>query len=138
MIRVTLIELALVATPFLLFFLYRAIVTSRRAGSGEAINETPYQILFLSGSAVALASLVAVVLIGRGESDTDRTQVYIPPRVVDGQVVPGFVISREDAIAQGLIEARPRDQDFDPDTPNDAGDGEPDAPPEERSDAPAP
>jgi hypothetical protein len=118
MIRITLIELALVATPFLLFFLYRAMVSARRTESGEALDETPYQLLFLSGSAVALAALVAVVLLG-------RDQVFVPPSVVDGEVVPGYFISREDAIAQGLIARTLRDPDAGPDAAPDAG---PDAP----------
>ncbi len=128
MIRITFVELVLVATPFLLYFLYRAVVGARRSETGEAIDETPYQILFLAGSAVALASLVVVVLL-RPEDDPrsarTRDQIYIPPQVVDGEVRPGHFISREEAIAQGLVEDLPADRDFDPDTP-DAGGAAPD------------
>jgi hypothetical protein len=105
MIRFGLVELALLALPFLLFFLYRAVVDRRRVEAGGAINETPYQILFLTGSAVALASLAAVVLLSREEhGQSARDRIYVPPRVVDGEVVPGYFITREDAIARGLIE----------------------------------
>jgi hypothetical protein len=134
MIRITLVEIALVATPFLLFFLYRALVSARRAEGGEAINETPYQILFLSGSVIALASLVAVVLLGRDDEDGGRDQVFIPPHVVDGEVIPGRLLSRDEAIAEGIIEGGASDQDFDPDTPN----GGADEPGAESPDARAP
>jgi hypothetical protein len=130
MIRITLIEIALVATPFLLFFLYRAMVGARRTQTGEAVNETPYQILFFTGSAVALAALVAVVLLGRPDSGaaTSRDQIYIPPRTENGQVIPGYFISREEAIARGLIEDRPRRRSEDPEAPDpdlEAGELEP-------------
>lgn len=107
MIRVGLIEIVLLATPFLLYWLYRALVgRKKQASESGEINETPYQILFLTGSAVALASLVAVVLIEQGDhGQAVRDRVYIPPRVVDGEVVPGYFLSREEAIARGLVEA---------------------------------
>jgi hypothetical protein len=108
MIRITFLELALIATPFVLFFLYRAAVGTRRTQSGDAVDETPYQILFLTGSAVALAALVAAVLLGRDSPDpaVSRDQVYVPPRVVDGELQAGFFVTREEAIARGLIVSR--------------------------------
>lgn len=107
MIRITLLEISLLAAPFLLYFIYRALVARSRAGAPDGtVNETPYQVLFLAGSAVALASLVTVVLLGRDEErgQATRDQVYIPPRVVDGEVVPGQFLSREEAISRGLVE----------------------------------
>jgi hypothetical protein len=106
MIRVGIIEIALIATPFLLFWLYRAVVGRKKAEADGVINETPYQILFLTGSAVALASLVTVVLLGRDDErgQAARDRVYVPARVVDGEVVPGYFVTREEAIARGLIE----------------------------------
>ena len=117
MIRITLIEMALVATPFLLFLLYRVVVTAKRDEHGGTLDETPYQILFLSGAALTLVVLVAIVLV-RHHDGEPRDQVYIPPQVVDGEVQPGFMLPREEAIARGLIEDRELDEDFDPDTPN--------------------
>lgn len=115
MIRITLLELALLATPFLLYFLYRAVVGRRRSAAGADVDETPYQILFLTGSAVALAALVAAVLLGREETDTTTRSdlIYVPPRVVDGRSEPGHFIPREEAIASGLIE----DEGESPDAP---------------------
>lgn len=124
MIRITLVELALVATPFLLYFLYRGIVGVQRAASAEPIDETPFQILFLAGSALALGSLVVVVLLGRGQGSCSAgagDQVYVAPRVVDGEVEPGRCISREEAIAEGVIEDLPEDRYFDRTEPDGGG-----------------
>src|SRR5690606_26646165 len=98
MIRITFVELALVATPFLLYFLYRGLVGARRTEAGEAIDETPYQVLFLAGSAVALVSLVVVVLLRNDDTPSGagsrEDRVYIPPHVVEGEVRPGRYMSR--------------------------------------------
>jgi hypothetical protein len=113
MTRATLAEIALLATPFLLFFLYRAMVASRRAQTGAEVNETPYQILFFAGSALAVLALVGTVLSERGATPnraSSRDEVYIPPRVVDGQVQAGRFVTRDEAIAQGLIKDRPEDR----------------------------
>lgn len=117
MIRVTAIELALVATPFVLFLCYRAILAARRAEAGHPIDETPYQILFLSGAALALVALVTVVLLRRDHFGP-HDQVCFPGEVVDGEIEPAFCVTREEAIARGLIEDVEPDEDFDPDTPN--------------------
>lgn len=124
MIRITIVELALVATPFLLYFAYRVVVNTRRAADGGPIDETPYQILFLTGSAVAMIALVASVILNRNEADP-REQIYIPPRVVDGELVQGHFISREEALEQGLIHEG--DRYFNPDEEADAAQA-PDAP----------
>ena len=131
MIRITLIELALVATPFLLFFAYRALIAGMRqkAGREAAVNEAPYQILFLSGAAFALVALFIVVVLGNRADEDPRDMVYIPPMVVGGEVQPGFFLPREEAVERGLVEARERDDDFDPDTPNVQPDTRPDAEP---------
>jgi len=119
MIRISIVELALVAAPFLLYFLYRAMVGARQAETGEAVDETPYQIMFFSGSAAALAALVLIVLFGHNDDGaaTSRDEVYVPAHAVDGRVEPGYFISREEAIARGLVEAGPRYADDDPDQP---------------------
>ena len=64
MIRITLIELVLVATPFVLFFLYRTIIGAKRAEHGGTLNETPYQILFFAGAAFSLVALIALRIGG--------------------------------------------------------------------------
>jgi hypothetical protein len=102
MINRLLIELALVSTPFLLFLAYRAIVGARRQAAGGVLDETPYQILFLAGSALSLIALVAVVLLGPDDAGHEG-QIYIPPHMEDGQLVQGQFITREEAVARGLI-----------------------------------
>lgn len=102
MIRVTALEILLVATPFVLFFLYRMLVNTKRAGSDEPIDETPYQILFFVGAATALAALVIAVLT-RDTPANPRDLVYVPPHSENGEIIEGYFVTREEAIAQGLI-----------------------------------
>jgi len=125
MIRVTLLEFMLVATPFLLFFLYRVLVNAQNASSDQPIDETPYQILFFVGAAGALAALVVVVLTREAPSNP-RDLVYVPSHSENGEVVAGHFITREDAIARGLVAPRGGEAESAPESADDA-DGDPPA-----------
>lgn len=102
MIRVTVLEFLLVATPFALFFLYRTLVNAKRSGSDEPIDETPYQILFFVGAVCALAVLVVAVLM-RDTPVNPRDLIFVPSHAENGEVVKGHFITRDEAIARGLI-----------------------------------
>ncbi|MCG8442216.1 MAG: hypothetical protein MI723_10445 [Caulobacterales bacterium] len=104
MLRVTIIEIALIALPFVLYLAYRWIVGSRRRAAGGTLNETPYQLLFFSGAALSLVALVTLVLLRGGDDSPARDRVYVPPQAVDGRIVRGHFITREEAERRGLVE----------------------------------
>ncbi len=92
MFRMTLIELGLAATPFVLFFAVRAIIRSRRRVVGEDLNDAPYQILLMIGATLAVGALVWQVLNRDEPANTGK--IYIGPRVVDGELVPGHFVDK--------------------------------------------
>jgi hypothetical protein len=69
--------------PFILFGLYRLLVTRGRA----VLERTPWFLLTVSGIVLACGSLVALALVG-GDPPGGS---YVPPRIEDGRIVPGEV-----------------------------------------------
>ena len=83
MIRITLIEIASFLLRFLLFFIWRW-----QTQADVKLTATPALKLALVGAAFAIVVMVAMALIdsARGGHEGDQ---YVPPRLVDGEVVPG-------------------------------------------------
>lgn len=105
MTRLLLIQILLLATPFILFVIYRLFVASRRRALGRNINETPYQFLLFIGAASALGALGYLALTST--EATHRDEVYVPARFENGMRHPAEWISREEAVERGLIRAEP-------------------------------
>ena len=79
-----LLQIALpLLAPFVLFGLYRLLVTRGRG----FLASTPWFALTVTGLALACASLVSLAFTGGWEPGGE----YVPPRLEDGQVVPGEV-----------------------------------------------
>lgn len=101
-----LLRVLLFLLPFLLFWLLIKFVRDRRrtaAGpsdpadlAAEEAREERRAWVFIASLALIVGGvLTALLLTSRGSDDRDK--VYIPPRVVDGQVVPGRFVDPEEA-----------------------------------------
>lgn len=93
MLRFLLIEAILFLIPFALYFAWRAFLDKREDETEGRFNEKPWQMLIIAGGALVLAGLVVFALTSGRRGD----MVYIPAHIVDGRVVPGTYISREEA-----------------------------------------
>ena len=84
MIRVVLLNLLLLLTPVILYFAY-VYVRRRREPDLELMENAP--IFWLLAAGVGLM-LVGLVTLGQWESGGLEGR-YVPPRIEDGQIVPG-------------------------------------------------
>lgn len=92
MMRRVLYETLLFLTPFALYFLYWRLSLARAGGGETQARQHPWNYLFIAGLAlVALSFIVLGVTEGSG-----RRGIYVPPHVVNGRVVPGDVVPRDD------------------------------------------
>lgn len=83
MTRVIIQQLLLFALPFIGYFFYRFLI-----GRGsDFVKDTPWFALTLTGLALSVIALVALGLVQQG----DPGGVYVPPALIDGQIVPGHV-----------------------------------------------
>jgi heme A synthase len=84
LLRITLLFLA----PFLLYAVW--IILARRFAKtkGPNWNDAPMTWLTVAGLVLVIAGFVATGLM-TGE---DATGTYVPPRVIDGVVLPGHVV----------------------------------------------
>lgn len=80
MLRFMLLALVLIAAPFIVFAIWRAV-----AGRPDAAM--PAGKLLLIGTALFLAAAIGFALIGIGRDSSEGT--YTPPRMEDGRIVPG-------------------------------------------------
>lgn len=81
MFRVVLQALVPFLAPFIVFFVWRLLVTRERA----FLERTPWYALTLAGVALAAASVASLAFVTGSSPDT----VYVPPHMENGQVVPG-------------------------------------------------
>ena len=83
MIRVIVQQLLLFALPFIGYFLYRALASR---GQGF-LSDTPWLILTITGLVFGLLAMLSLGIMEQGQPGG----VYVPPRVEDGQIIPGHV-----------------------------------------------
>jgi hypothetical protein len=84
MIRLLAARTLLFAVPFAIYGIYWFLAHRRTAQNAPA---TPWSLLFIVG-----LSLVAISFIYVGLTEGESTSgVYVPPHVVNGQIVPGQV-----------------------------------------------
>ena len=82
MIRRIVYDLLLFLLPFALYGLYWRV-----SGAERGARSHPWTLLFIAGLLLVIASFVLWGLTD-GES---RDGIYVPPHVVNGEVVPGHV-----------------------------------------------
>ena len=78
-------------------FFYIWLKSRNGDGVRKAMSEAPWAWLAGAGGALVAVLLVALTLTSGGPTDS----VYRPARVVDGAVVPGAVVPRDDAGSAG-------------------------------------
>ena len=74
--------------PFILYGGWLFIARRRAKSHGPNWQDVPLMWLTISGLALMIGGLVTMAVISGDEPGT-----YVPARVIDGQVVPGQVIS---------------------------------------------
>ncbi len=91
MIRLFLLRLLIILAPFILYAAYVALVRRQNPFRAESWQEAP--LTWLAGASIlcAVASIVVLGFILRGERDAD----YRPARFEDGQLVPGRLEPRK-------------------------------------------
>lgn len=89
MIRITLIEIASFFLPFLLFFIWRW-----QSRSDVELTATPALKLAFAGAALAILAMVLLTMLDASRAGHDGER-YVPPRMVDGEIVPGHFVPRD-------------------------------------------
>lgn len=90
MLRTTLIHLLILLGPTILYVTYLIIAGRLQMSKGQAastIRSMPWVKLLGSGLILVAASLVALSFL----SGDDPGGKYVPPRIIDGEVVPAEV-----------------------------------------------
>ena len=91
MLRTTLIHILILLAPSILYIAF--LLLSRRlrlsrSQAAETLRQMPWVRLLGSGLVLTAASLVVWAMTGGG----DPEGTYVPPRIVDGEIVPGEVV----------------------------------------------
>jgi hypothetical protein len=82
MLRVLLNYLLPLLLPFVVYFAYIGLTRGRVPGW---LDRTPWLVLLVTGVVLLAASLVAWSLWSGAATD----EIYLPPRIQDGEIVPG-------------------------------------------------
>lgn len=93
-----LLRLLLFTLPFLIFFLIMRML-KRKIKDGDKDEpelERKIGIFSLAGIVALLLGIVYIV----ATSDTNADKIYIPPKEVDGEIVPGHFEDKEDKKAK--------------------------------------
>ncbi|WP_300529234.1 DUF6111 family protein [Maricaulis sp.] len=106
MTRILLLQIASFLLPFALFLIWRWQRTSDKP-------VTPTPVLKLSAAGAVLVMIVMIVLVLFDDSRAGHQgQDYIPPRLVDGEIQPGYFVD------SGTVDQDPdEDQDEEPEDP---------------------
>ena len=104
MLRITIIEILSFLLPFALFLIWRA-----QSGHDSSSRPTPVLKLAAAGAAIGVAVLIGLVVFDSMKAGHEGEQ-YVPPRLVDGEIIPGHFIP----IEEGETEADEPVEDEDP------------------------
>jgi len=105
MLRLTLIEIASFALPFLIFLIWRW-----QSEHDELSHPTPVMKLAVIGAGIAVVLLLSLALYA-GSGNGHKGEQYVPPRVVDGEMIPGHFIPVEE---EAPVEENLPEEDIDP------------------------
>lgn len=88
-----LLELAVMALPFILYYGYRNFLLRHKREDGADFSPIPYHRLFAIGLGLALIVFVIAALTG----DRVREGKYVPAHMENGKLVPGEVVPHKPA-----------------------------------------
>lgn len=83
MLRITLLEILAFVLPFALFLLWRW-----QSPHDAVSRPAPIRVLIAMGAALVILVMISLVIIDRSDQGREG-EIYIPPRVVDGELIPG-------------------------------------------------
>ena len=86
MIRVVIENVLLFLAPAAVYLAYMLLMRSGTSSAGAIVNDAPLVWLFVAGAALVAATLAYYATITPGGTPG---QVYIPPRMKNGQIEPG-------------------------------------------------
>src|SRR5690606_25528911 len=94
MLRFALFELLLIASPFAVWLIWRALSDMRAAeAEAPAARAMPVGLLFMAGAALAVAGAVIAALVTSGQGEVGY---YGPAQLEDGRVTPPRLERGED------------------------------------------
>lgn len=88
MLRYGILELAVLAIPFAIYFAYRNFLLRHKLEEGAEYSPVPYHRLFVIGGVLAVLAFVVMYLAG----DKVQNGKYVPAHMENGQLVPGKVV----------------------------------------------
>lgn len=83
--RVFLLNVALFALPFLLYMAWIKLVKNQTIPVGKEWNDAPLMWLVSAGAVLFFVGLLMTRYLSVGDIEGG----YVPPHVIDGQIVPG-------------------------------------------------
>lgn len=86
MVRILLENALLFLLPTIIYVTYRLITRGRNSSPTGVLDDAPLLWLFIAGAALALSTLVFFSSTTTGGKPG---QVYVPPALEDGRIVPG-------------------------------------------------
>lgn len=90
MIRILLLQIASFLLPFILFVIWRWQRTS-----DKPVQPTPVLKLSAAGAVLVVITMVILVLLDSSRAGHEG-QDYIPPRLVDGEIQPGYFVDSDE------------------------------------------
>lgn len=82
-----LIPFLMPAAAYLLWVWYRTRYVAAHGGQPPRLEQGPWPLLLFAGAVLAFVVLAATAMIG----GDDPVGTYVPPRVENGQVIPGHL-----------------------------------------------
>lgn len=86
MVRILLENALLFLLPTIIYVTYRLITRGRNSSQTGVLDDAPLLWLFIAGAALALSTLV---FFSSKTTGGKPGQVYVPPALEDGRIVPG-------------------------------------------------
>ncbi len=93
MLRITIIEILSFLLPFALFLIWRW-----QSDHDSVSRPTPVLKLAAAGAAMGVVVLIGLVVFDSMRAGHEGEQ-YVPPRLVDGEIIPGHFIATDETDA---------------------------------------
>ncbi len=111
MVRITIIEILSFLLPFLIFLVWRW-----QSDHDSLSRPTPVLKLAAIGGAIGITMLIGLVIFDSVRAGRQGDQ-YVPARMVDGELVPGYFIPAEEVGQADADEDPEEETDEEPEDP---------------------